>query len=385
MSKLWKWWLAGMLLLLGSLVWVGWPRTGPLSDREWVQWIERCSEGGTEFVSDNWVSNEVAYPELLPLLKSRVRPGQVYVGVGPEQNFSYIAALRPSYAVIVDVRRGNMLEHLFFRVLFEQSEEPCDWLAGLLGRAPQPQWHQLPFPEWVEAVGRAPLDQAVSERWRQCWHQRMKELGFAEIPQDDAYLRRMQQQFEHQGLDLRFEYRREMPGQPTFPTFREVLLARHDGQYGCFLADREGYGFLRGMEKENRVIPVIGDFGGSRALTEVSCLLRQRHLQVGLFYLSNVEFYLMPQGQPGEMMENFVLNLDSLPTHPGSLLVRTHLFDLQGSPPYPHGNPVFVPRVQALQRFLDRYGRGELPDYRACMLEDDLGPGSPASQEKFRK
>jgi hypothetical protein len=36
----------------------------------------------------------------------------VYVGVGPDQNFSDIAHLRPSLAIVIDIRRENLLLHL---------------------------------------------------------------------------------------------------------------------------------------------------------------------------------------------------------------------------------------------------------------------------------
>ena len=59
--------------------------------------------------------------------------GGVYVGVGPNQNFTYIAAIRPELAFIVDIRRQNLLEHLLFKVLTEKSDEP----GGLPGAPPR--------------------------------------------------------------------------------------------------------------------------------------------------------------------------------------------------------------------------------------------------------
>ena len=49
---------------------------------------------------------------------------RVYLGVGPEQNFTYIAALRPKMVFIVDVRRGNLHLHLMYKALFEMSTRP---------------------------------------------------------------------------------------------------------------------------------------------------------------------------------------------------------------------------------------------------------------------
>ena len=54
-------------------------------------------------------------------LRERGISGGVYIGVGPDQNFSYIAHVRPSVAVIVDIRRDNLLLHLLFKALFESA------------------------------------------------------------------------------------------------------------------------------------------------------------------------------------------------------------------------------------------------------------------------
>ena len=67
------------------------------------------SEPNGYFRSDNLVSNEIQFQHVIPDLAKAARPGRVYLGVGPEQNFTYIAALKPSMAFIVDVRRGNLI------------------------------------------------------------------------------------------------------------------------------------------------------------------------------------------------------------------------------------------------------------------------------------
>ena len=63
-----------------------------LTDAEFWRLSEELSEPGGYFRSDNLLSNELYYPEVLPGLVERVKPGGVYLGVGPEQNFNYIVA-----------------------------------------------------------------------------------------------------------------------------------------------------------------------------------------------------------------------------------------------------------------------------------------------------
>src|SRR3989304_6203882 len=72
-------------------------------------------------------------PALQALDAMRLRGG-VYVGVGPNQNFTYIAQIQPRMAFIVDVRRQNMLEHLLFKLLTEKAENRLGYLSFLTGR-----------------------------------------------------------------------------------------------------------------------------------------------------------------------------------------------------------------------------------------------------------
>src|SRR5437762_2774497 len=82
-----------------------------ISDAEFRTLITTLSEPGGTFVTDNIISNEIALQDVLPELQRRDRQG-AYIGVGPEQNLTYIAALRPSIAFVVDLQRGTLLLHL---------------------------------------------------------------------------------------------------------------------------------------------------------------------------------------------------------------------------------------------------------------------------------
>src|SRR5580692_6052757 len=83
-----------------------------LSDETFWKMVTDYSEPGGSFLSDNLVSNELAFQDVLPELTGDRKPGGVYLGVGPEQNFTYIAALKPKIAFIFDIRRQNLIEHL---------------------------------------------------------------------------------------------------------------------------------------------------------------------------------------------------------------------------------------------------------------------------------
>src|SRR5262245_25498624 len=105
-----------------------------LSDSEFWKLINESSEPGGYFRSDNFVSNESAFQHVIPKLKKQIKPGGVYLGVGPEQNFTYIAALRPKLAFITDIRRQNMLQHLMYKALFELFNSRAEFLSKLFAR-----------------------------------------------------------------------------------------------------------------------------------------------------------------------------------------------------------------------------------------------------------
>src|SRR5438874_8211283 len=107
-----------------------------LSDAEFRTLVTSLSEPGGTFVTDNIISNEIAFQDVLPELQRRDRQG-AYIGVAPEQNLSYIAALKPPIAFIVDLQRGNLLLHLMYKALVEMSADRADFMSRLFAR-PRP-------------------------------------------------------------------------------------------------------------------------------------------------------------------------------------------------------------------------------------------------------
>src|SRR5215510_3675210 len=114
-----------------------------LNDQEFWRLLTDFSEPGGDFAFEMYMSNEETFQEILPDLLKRVQSGGVYLGVAPEQNFTYIAALHPKMAFIVDIRRENMVEMLMYKALFEISPNRADFLSKLFSRplrsTPPPQ------------------------------------------------------------------------------------------------------------------------------------------------------------------------------------------------------------------------------------------------------
>src|SRR5881409_3974890 len=117
------------------LVW-GAAQTVPtrLSDTEFWRISSEFSEPDGRFRSDNLLSNESYFQYVIPELNRTAKSGRVYMGVGPEQNFTYIAALKPRMAFIVDIRRGNLELQLMYKALFELSKDRADFVSLLFSR-----------------------------------------------------------------------------------------------------------------------------------------------------------------------------------------------------------------------------------------------------------
>src|SRR5438132_3557915 len=105
-----------------------------LTDDQFWKLSTSSSEQDGAFRSDNLLSNELNFQYVIPDLLSTAKQGRVYMGVGPEQNFTYIAALKPAMAFIVDIRHGNLDVQLMYKALFELSKDRAEFVSRLFSR-----------------------------------------------------------------------------------------------------------------------------------------------------------------------------------------------------------------------------------------------------------
>src|SRR5881394_3794172 len=104
-----------------------------IADDAFWKMVSEYSEDSGSFRFE-YMSNELQFQYVIPRLKENRKPGGVYLGVGPEQNFTYIAALQPKIAFICDIRRDMMLEHLMYKSIFEMSADRVEFVANLFSR-----------------------------------------------------------------------------------------------------------------------------------------------------------------------------------------------------------------------------------------------------------
>jgi hypothetical protein len=284
--------------------------------------IEALSEAGGYFDTDNLISNERSYLQVVPDLERAGVRGGAYLGVGPDQNFSYIAHLRPSIAFIVDIRRDNLLLHLLFKALFEQAHTRIDYLALLFGR-PVPgnaaHWRSDPVERLIAYIDATAAQRESGPAVRSRLDAAIREYGLPLTAQDMSTIARFHDTFVAAGLDLRFASTGRPP-QSHYPTYRDLLLAVDSlGRQGNFLASEEAFQFVKSLEGRNLVIPVVGDLAGPTALVKVGTLLKNRGEPLSAFYTSNVEFYLARAGT----LDRFLDNLARLPRLPRAVIIRS--------------------------------------------------------------
>jgi len=321
--------------------------------------IASLSEPAGYFDTDNLISNERSYLQVLPDLRRRNVRGGAYLGVGPDQNFSYIAEVRPSIAFIVDVRRDNLLLHLLFKALLDRSRTRVEYLAQLFGR-PVPAdieaWRSASVDRLVDYIDRGRTSPAVSAL-RQRTDEAIARMGVPLSAEDRATIDRFHRRFIAAGLSLMFQSTGRPP-QSYNPTYRDLLRETDaSGRQANYLASEDAVQFVKGLEARDLIIPVVGDLSGPSALTAIGRALAARNERLSAFYVSNVEFYLFGSGS----FPRFAANLGRLPHTPNSVLIRS-IFGRYVMDPSRPGD-ASMSRLQAVDELLREYAAGHIRQY----------------------
>jgi hypothetical protein len=294
-----------------------------ISDAEFWRLIAEFSERDGNFPFDNFLSNETTIQSVIPALKARTKPGGVYIGVGPEQNFTYIAALEPRIAFIIDIRRQNLLEHLMYKALFELADNRADFVSRLFSRKrPSGLSPRSTAEELFLAFEKAPADQQLFDtNLRQILERLTDRHQFQLSAADLTKLTFVYTTFFREGPALNYM----VGGGPSvnMPTYTDLMTQRDpNGVNHSYLASERNYEIVRRLEMNNMVIPVVGDFAGPIAIREVGRYLASHDATVTAFYLSNVERYLFERRRA---WRGFYTNVAVLPYDDESLFIRAVL------------------------------------------------------------
>ena len=249
------------------------------------------------------------------------------MGVGPEQNFTYITALKPSMVFITDIRRGNLDLHLMYKAIFEMSADRADFLARLFSRKrPDGLTSESSVRELFQAFASAQQidEQAFEENYQAIIDRLQKTHGFALDAEDAPGIKYIYKYFWDYGPELTYWMSGGFGGRGGFrnsPTYGDLMTATDgNGTLRSYLASEENYKFLKALESKNLLIPIVGNFAGPKALRAVGGWLKAHNGLVSAFYLSNVEQYLNMDG----IWMDFCKNATELPIDDSSQFIRSY-------------------------------------------------------------
>jgi len=140
-------------------------------------------------------------------------------------------------------------------------------------------------------------------------------------------------------------------GVSRLPTFGDLMLQTDaKGRELSFLGSEAAFAVVKGLQEKNLIVPVVGNFAGSKAIRAVGDYIRGQRATVSAFYVSEVEPYLVGKGQ----WSTFCSNVATLPVTDTSVLIRPPTVSLEGTgmilaqAPSP-APPILVPIAAAVK------------------------------------
>ena len=291
-----------------------------LSDQEFWKISSEFSEADGNFRSDNLLSNEEFFQYALPDLTHAAKPGRVYMGVGPEQNFTYIVALKPTMALIVDIRRGNLDLQLMYKALFELSKDRAEFVSRLFARQrPDGLDSKSTTKEIFAAYAKIePSEKLYNDNLNAIRDVLVSKHGFPLMAKDLEGIKYVYDAFRNFGPGI--NYSSTSGGFGGRVTYAELMMATDEsGEPRSYLASEENFTILKDLESKNLVVPFVGDFAGPKAIRSIGKYLKGLDTTVSAFYLSNVEQFLRLDG----IWQTFCGNAASLPLDGTSTFIRT--------------------------------------------------------------
>jgi len=297
-----------------------------LTDRDYWNLVTDFSEPDGEFRSDNLLSNEIYLQTVIPDLVRSSKLNRVYLGVGPEQNFTYIAALKPKMVFIVDIRRGNLQLHLMYKALFELSSDRADFICRLFSRkrpdglSPKSTADEI-FKALEKAALEKPDDGVLYRQNLKVIQDHLTRTRHLPLTSDDLKgIEYVYGWFSLYGPGLSYWSTGGRGGGRNAPTYWDLMVETDGkGQHRSYLASEENFMVLKELHQKNLFVPVVGNFAGPKALKAVARYVKEREAVVSAFYLSNVEQYLDREGT----RHVFLCNVATLPLDASSMFIRS--------------------------------------------------------------
>jgi hypothetical protein len=356
--------IAGSILILSLAGFFQNPKNDSISpsidQREFRALFNSLSEPEGYFDSDNFISNERSYLKILPELKQLVTNGSAYIGVGPDQNYSYIAAVRPQLAFIIDIRRQNALQHFYLKALFQLSDSRALYLQKLFGRQFRLSGQEANqnISDLLHLIDSSRSDADFEKKTTTEAINVIRSWDSGLTEEDYASIQRAARAFIDSGPDLKFNTLNRAPRE-YYPSYRQLMEETDSQGRQCnYLASENTFQYVKKLHRENRIVPIVGDLAGTHAVIKIGEELRHRGLVLACFYVSNVEFYLFGS----ERWNEYTKNLARIPRDPNACLVRTYAKAGQQYLSIPDYYMGVI--IQSLQSFLNDESAGRNKNYR---------------------
>jgi hypothetical protein len=351
--------LGGVLL---TFTWAGRaePLPNTITDQQFWVLVNVLSESGGSF-QQQFMSNEDSFQYVIPELKKNTRKDGVYIGVGSEQNFTYIAAIQPKVSFIVDIRHDNLLEHLMYKAIFEVSKDRADFLSTLFSRKrPENLDPNATAKALFDAFEPVEPDTALFDRNVRGVIDRLVTVhNFYLSEADKVSVTRIMAAFRVGGPHALKGF-----GDTTNPTYAQLMsMTDRAGRNQSFLASAENFAVVQKLERQNRVIPLVGDFAGDKTIASIGTFLKGYDAVVDVFYVSNVERYLFDDFAHGRQ---FYSNVAALPLNPSSTFIRSVTTDISKRLGFalPDGKEKWRTFVFPINDCVERIADGRIKSYR---------------------
>jgi len=296
-----------------------------LTDAEFWTLVSDISEPGGYFqIADNYTSNELEIGRVFTMLRDAGVHSGAYLGVGPEQNFTYIAAIHPAMAFIVDIRRQAVMQHLMYKALFEVSKDRAEFISLLFSK-PRPDGldESTAIQKIWSAFAPVATDPAAMSRNKALIVDRLtKAHGFTFTESESAELESVIDAFAEYGPSISTRGAAGGRAAGNNATFEDLTGWSTDGtgEPRSFLATEDDFRYVKGLHEKNLIVPVSGDFGGPKAIRAIGTYLKRQGGTVSAFYVSNVEQYLFQDRKE----RAFYDNVAALPVTDASVFIRPY-------------------------------------------------------------
>jgi hypothetical protein len=208
-----------------------------------------------------------------------------------------------------------------YKAIFEMSNNRAEFVARLFAKKqPSSIGPNSTVEQIFDAVSNAPSsDDLYAENLQAIKDHLIKKHGFPLSPLDLEGIEWVYSNFHRYGTRINYG----SSGRGGFGngvTYADLMVATDEqGVFRSYLASEDNFNVLKSLELKNLIVPVVGNFAGSKAIRAVGKYLKEKQATVTAFYLSNVEQYLRQDG----IWDDFCRNVAMLPLDESSTFIRS--------------------------------------------------------------